>query len=123
MFTLNDILQGNEGKLHLHSSAPPDTAQVFPSAQHDSRQVGRGDLFVAIRGAHVDGHCFIPAAAQAGASAALCAEPAEDVPPDFLQIIVPDVVQALHATARVRTQRQQNTIFIGITGKKLPLPF
>jgi len=116
MFTLNDILQGNEGKLHLHSSAPPDTAQVFPSAQHDSRQVGRGDLFVAIRGAHVDGHRFIPAAAQAGAGAALCSEPAGDVPPDFLQIIVPDVVQALHATARVRTQRQQNTIFIGITG-------
>ena len=116
MFTLNDILQGNEGKLHLHSSAPPDPAQVFPSAQHDSRQVGRGDLFVAIRGAHVDGHRFIPAAAQAGAGAALCSEPAKDVAPDFLQIIVPDVVQALHATARVRTQRQQNTIFIGITG-------
>src|SRR5216684_4558102 len=116
MFTLNDILQGNEGKLHLHSSAPPDTAQIFPSAQHDSRQLGRGDLFVAIRGAHVDGHCFIPAAAQAGAGAALCSEPAEDVAPDFLQIIVPDVVQALHATARVRTQRQQNTTLIGITG-------
>ncbi len=116
MFTLNDILEGNEGKLHLHSSAPPDPAQVFPSAQHDSRQVGGGDLFVAIKGAHVDGHCFIPAAARAGAGAVLCSEPAEDVPPDFLQIIVPDVVQALHATARVRTQRQENTIFIGITG-------
>lgn len=116
MFTLNDILQGNEGKLHLYSSAPPDPAQAFPSAQHDSRQVGRGDLFVAIKGAHVDGHCFIPAVARAGAGAALCSEPAEDVPPDFLQIIVPDVIQALHATARVRTRRQQNTIFIGITG-------
>jgi len=116
MFTLNDILQGNLGKIYLHSSATPDPFQVFPSVQHDSRQVGRGDLFVAIKGAQVDGHRFISAVAKAGAGAALCNEPAGDVPPDFLQIIVPDVVQALHATARVRAQRQQNTILIGITG-------
>jgi UDP-N-acetylmuramoyl-tripeptide--D-alanyl-D-alanine ligase len=116
MFTLNDILQGNQGKVYLHSSATPDPFQVFPSAQHDSRQVSRGDLFVAIKGAQVDGHRFISAAAKTGAGAALCNEPAADVPPDFLQIIVPDVIQALHATARVRAQRQKNTILIGITG-------
>lgn len=116
MFTLNDILQGNENNAHLHSSAVPDPYQVFPSAQHDSRQLSRGDLFIAIKGAQVDGHHFISAAARAGAGAALCNQPASDVPPDFLQIIVPDVIQALHATARVRAQRQQNTLLIGITG-------
>ncbi len=116
MFTLNDILQGNEGKVYLHSSATPDPFQVFPSAQHDSRQVERGDLFIAIRGAHVDGHRFISTAAKAGAGAVLCNEPSGDVPSDFLQIIVPDIIQALHATARTRTQRQKNTILIGITG-------
>jgi UDP-N-acetylmuramoyl-tripeptide--D-alanyl-D-alanine ligase len=116
MFTLKDILQGNEDKVRLHSSVALDPHQIFPSAQHDSHQVGRGDLFVAIRGAHVDGHSFIPAAAQAGAGAVLSNEPAEDVPPEFLQIIVPDVIQVLHATARVRTQRQKNTVLIGITG-------
>ena len=116
MFTLNDILQGNEGKFCFHGPAVPDPAQVFPAAQHDSRQIGKGDLFVAIKGAHVDGHRFIPAVAWAGAGAALCSEPVDDAPPDFLQIVVPDVVQAIHATARVRTQRQENTIFIGITG-------
>jgi UDP-N-acetylmuramoyl-tripeptide--D-alanyl-D-alanine ligase len=116
MFTLNDILQGSEGKIYLHSSVTPDPFQAFLSAQHDSRQVGQGDLFIAIRGAQVDGHRFIPAAAKAGAGAVLCNEPAGDVPPDFLQIIVPDVIQALHATARVRAQRQKNTLLIGITG-------
>jgi len=116
MFTLNDILQGNQGKVYLHSSITPDPFQVFLSAQHDSRQVSRGDLFVAIKGAQVDGQCFISAASKAGAGAALCNEPAAGVPPDFLQIIVPDVIQALHVTARVRTQRQQNTLLIGITG-------
>jgi UDP-N-acetylmuramoyl-tripeptide--D-alanyl-D-alanine ligase len=116
MFTLNDILQGNEGTLRLQSAVPHDPAQVFPCAQHDSRQVGQGDLFIAIKGARVDGHRFIPAVARAGAGAAMCVEPADDVPPDFLQIVVPDVVLALHKTARVRAARQHNTIFIGITG-------
>ena len=116
MFTLNDILQGNEDKIYLHSSEAPDPYQVFPSAQHDSRQVGRGDLFIAIKGAQVNGHRYISEAAKAGAKAALCTQPSNDVPPDFLQLIVPDVIQALHNTARVRTQRQQNTVLIGITG-------
>src|ERR1700730_7756460 len=116
MFTLTDILQGNEGMLKLYSTATPDAAQAFPFAHHDSRQLGKGDLFVAIKGARVDGHRFIPGVARAGAGAALCAEPADDVPPDFLQIVVPDVVSALHGTARMRAARQQNTVFIGITG-------
>jgi UDP-N-acetylmuramoyl-tripeptide--D-alanyl-D-alanine ligase len=116
MFTLNDILQGNENNVYLYSSTVPDAYQVFPSAQHDSRQVSRGDLFIAIKGAQVDGHHFISAVAKAGAGAALCNQPASDVPPDFLQIIVPDVIEALAATARVRARRQQNTILIGITG-------
>src|SRR5438067_3158029 len=116
MFTLQDILLGNESNVRLLSAATPDPAQIFPSAQHDSRQIGRGDLYVVIKGARVDGHRFIPDVAKAGAGAALCTEPAGDVPPDFLQIVVPDVLKALHATARVRASRQQNTIFIGVTG-------
>ncbi len=116
MFTLNDILKGNEDKIYLHSSEVADPYQVFPSAQHDSRQVRRGDLFIAIKGAQVNGHRYISEAAKAGAKAALCTQPSNDVPPDFLQLIVPDVIQALHSTARVRTQRQKNTLLIGITG-------
>ncbi len=116
MFTLNDILQGCGEQVHLHSATPPDPAQAFPAAWDNSQHVGPGDLFIAIKGAHVDGHHFIPAAAQAGAGAVLCCEPANEVPADFLQIVVPDVIKALHATARVRTQRQPNTTLIGVTG-------
>lgn len=116
MFTLNDILHSNEGNVHLQCTTPPDRAQVFPAAHHDSRLIGQGDLFVAIKGERVDGHSFIPDVARAGAGAVLCTRPASDVPADFLQIIVPDAVKALHATAKVRTQRQHNTTLIGITG-------
>src|SRR5215813_15584441 len=99
MFTLNDILQGNTSKAHIHSSIAPNPNLVFHTAHHDSRQIERGDLYVALRGQKVDGHRFIPTVAQAGAHGVLCNEPASDVPQDFLQIVVPDVIEALHATA------------------------
>ncbi len=116
MFTLNDIVQGNDGMLHFHNGITPDPDLVFPSAHHDSRQIERGGLFIAIRGEHVDGHSFIPQVAQTGAGGVLCATPSNDVPAEFLQIVVPNVVKALHATARVRTRRQEHTTLIGITG-------
>jgi UDP-N-acetylmuramoyl-tripeptide--D-alanyl-D-alanine ligase len=116
MFTFNDILKSNDGALRLHNGIAANPDQVFPTAHHDSRQVGQGDLFVAIRGERVDGHSFIPMVAQAGAGAVLCTEPSSAVSADFLQIIVPDVIKTLHATARARAQRQKNTTFIGITG-------
>ena len=116
MFTLNDILVGNADNYRLQTSAAVDPGQVFSEAHHDSRMIKQGDLFLARKGESVDGHRFIGSAARAGAGAALCSEPASDVPADFLQIVVPDVLKALHATARTRAQRQEHTIFIGITG-------
>jgi UDP-N-acetylmuramoyl-tripeptide--D-alanyl-D-alanine ligase len=114
MFTLNDTLQYERAR--IHGPATPDPATVFRSAHHDSRQIEPDDLFVAIKGEHVDGHKFIPEVARSGARGALCTQPATDVPADFIQIVVPDVIEALHATARARTRRQQNTTLIGITG-------
>jgi UDP-N-acetylmuramoyl-tripeptide--D-alanyl-D-alanine ligase len=116
MFSLNDILVGNAGNFCLQTNRLIEPSQEFPEAHHDSRMLQAGDLFLARRGEAIDGHRFISAAARRGAGAVLCSMPADDVPPDFLQIVVPDVLQALHATARTRAQRQENTIFLGITG-------
>ena len=116
MFTLNDIIQGTGNALDIYGTSTPDPHLVFRSAHHDSRQIEPGDLFIAIKGQHVDGHNFIAAVAEKGALGALCTTRVEDVPAGFLQIVVPDVVKALHATARVRTLRQQNTTLLGITG-------
>ncbi|HVB25574.1 MAG TPA: UDP-N-acetylmuramoyl-tripeptide--D-alanyl-D-alanine ligase [Ktedonobacteraceae bacterium] len=116
MFTLNDIVQGCDGKLQFHTTQILDPSLTFPAAHHDSRQLGKGDLFIAIKGEHVDGHRFIPAVAQAGAGAVLCTEPSSEVPEEFVQIVVPDVVEALHRIAHTRVLRQKNTTLIGITG-------
>lgn len=116
MFTFNDILQENGDKVHIYCRSAPDPNLIFHAAHHDSRQIEHGDLYVAIKGHKVDGHRFISTVAQSGALGVLCSEPAANVPQDFLQIVVPDVIEALHATARVRTQRQPDTTYIGITG-------
>src|SRR5438105_13278755 len=59
----------------LGVAVPPRLAPVarLAGVSIDSRAVGRGQLFVAIRGPRHDGHDFVAAALQAGAEAALVA--------------------------------------------------
>lgn len=48
--------------------------------RYDSRAVGTGDLFVAIRGYQTDGHKYIDKAISQGAVAVICEENIEGVP-------------------------------------------
>ncbi|TFV81418.1 UDP-N-acetylmuramoyl-tripeptide--D-alanyl-D-alanine ligase [Blastococcus sp. CT_GayMR16] len=57
----------------------------------DSRTVAAGDLFVAVAGEHVDGSDFLPAAAAAGAVAAISTRPDDALP----CVVVDDPVDAL----------------------------
>lgn len=59
----------------------------------DSRRVQQGQLFVALRGAHFDGHAFIPEAVARGASAIVCSDAASDI--SVPQLVVPDTLEAL----------------------------
>lgn len=53
-----------------------DPQAAFAAVSTDSRAIGRGDLFVALRGERFDGHDFIAAVAAAGAAGAIVAEDA-----------------------------------------------
>jgi UDP-N-acetylmuramoyl-tripeptide--D-alanyl-D-alanine ligase len=66
----------------------------------DSRDVVPGDLFIALKGAEMDGHRFIPAAFAKGAVAAIV-----DRPVDFPHVLVTDTSAALHALARAARER------------------
>lgn len=61
----------------------------------DSRTVGRGDLFLALRGERTDGNAYLPQAFSSGAAAAIC----ERKCPDGLCLTVPDALLALGALA------------------------
>ncbi len=78
----------------------------------DTRRVRQGDLFVAIKGEHVDGHDYLAEARANGAAAALVTRRIDS---DLPQVVVNDTALALGDLASaVRAQR--NVRVVGITG-------
>lgn len=76
----------------------------------DSREVENGDLFLAIKGANVDGHDFVRQALERGAVAALVERVVEGP-----HILVPDLVEALAAMALHFREGFEGPV-VGITG-------
>jgi UDP-N-acetylmuramoyl-L-alanyl-D-glutamate--2,6-diaminopimelate ligase len=64
---LKEIIQDLEITVRNGDQDPPIGSITF-----DSREVRKGDLFVAIRGVQADGHNFIDAAIASGAAALIC---------------------------------------------------
>ncbi|MGH7505263.1 MAG: Mur ligase domain-containing protein, partial [Longimicrobiales bacterium] len=56
----------------------PDRDVELHGVSDDSRDVSPGDLFCAWRGVVSDAHAYVPAAASAGAAAALVERPVSD---------------------------------------------
>lgn len=76
----------------------------------DSREVGPGDLFVAMPGTVHDGHKFVDSAFAGGASGAIVSQPVNGP-----HVLVEDTFAALQALGRVSRERSRATIF-GVTG-------
>ncbi len=91
----------------------PSQDVMVTGAVIDSRKVTDGCLFIALAGEHADGHHYVPAARQAGASAALVSSLQED---DVLpQLVVADVIQAFGKLTKYWRQ-QCTTKVVAITG-------
>jgi UDP-N-acetylmuramoyl-tripeptide--D-alanyl-D-alanine ligase len=76
----------------------------------DSREVGPGDLFIAMSGTVHDGHKFVDAAFAAGAAGAIVSQ-AVGGP----HVLVDDTFAALQALGRASRERSKATI-LGVTG-------
>jgi len=76
----------------------------------DSREVGPGDLFVALKGEATDGHRFLDGAFDRGAGGALVSSPTPHP-----HVLVPDTMAALEDLARAARARTAAKI-IGVTG-------
>lgn len=74
MRPLNDLLNGIE-LLEMRG----DLSVSIRNIQFDSRKVETGDMFVAVKGSHVDGHQFIAKAIEMGAIAVVCEEVPENL--------------------------------------------
>ncbi len=84
--------------------------------QHDSREVGQGDIYCAIVGRVHDGHAFIRDAVRAGA-VAVCVSRPDEVPAGTPAIVVDDTRDALGLlAARVHGEPSRHLRIFGVTG-------
>jgi UDP-N-acetylmuramoyl-tripeptide--D-alanyl-D-alanine ligase len=93
-----------------------DTRIPITSLVSDSRTVGPGALFVALRGERADGHGFVTGARAKGAVAALVSRPVDA----GLSLVVPDPLEGLAALARDQVDRghQRGMRVLAVTGSQ-----
>jgi UDP-N-acetylmuramoyl-tripeptide--D-alanyl-D-alanine ligase len=93
----------------------PGRARSFRRVVTDSRQVQRGDLFVALLGEQEDGHAFVQKAVASGATGVLVQRMPEALADGVAAYVVPDTLAALQRLAAVRRERFPVEV-IGVTG-------
>ena len=108
--SLQEIAAACKGTYHGDSSL---TSKEVSGVVIDSRKVSKDCLFVAIRGARVDGHTFIPQVMQDGA---LCSVSEQDLgETDYPYIMVDSCEQALKDIAE-HYRRSLDVKVVGISG-------
>jgi UDP-N-acetylmuramoyl-tripeptide--D-alanyl-D-alanine ligase len=88
--------------------------RTFSTISTDTRAIPPGALFVALSGERFDGHDFLPAAAAAGAAAAVVRHGTPSIP-GLPLLEVPDTLRAFGALARARRVAMTGPV-VAITG-------
>lgn len=102
LWTAREIAEAAQGRVHGDFEAN--------GVAFDSREIGKGDLFIAMKGEATDGHRFLSQAFGAGAAGALVSE--ETAEP---HVHVADTVRALNHLGRASRARSGARI-AGVTG-------
>ncbi len=106
--TLTELADAAGGELR---DAPDPAVRVTGEVEFDSRRIGPGGLFVALRGDRVDGHAHAGDAVAAGAVGVLATRPV-----GAPAVLVPDVTAALGRLAAAVLRRLPSVTVVGITG-------
>jgi UDP-N-acetylmuramoyl-tripeptide--D-alanyl-D-alanine ligase len=106
--TLAEIAAATGGV--LHDVGDPEVIVNAPGAS-DSRAVRDGGLFVAVSGARVDGHDFVPEAVRRGAACVLAERPV-----GAPAVVVDDVQAALGRLAQYALTRTADAQIVALTG-------
>lgn len=99
-FTVEDVVRGTQGALVGGDLGVPVTGVGI-----DSRTLGLGEAFFAIRGHHLDGHAFLREAAARGASCLVVHSLPDDLPPSAPAVLVDDTTRALGRLASYHRAR------------------
>ena len=109
-FTLSQIAEACQGT-YVGDENLKNTA--VSSIERDSRNIKKDSLFLAIKGARVDGHDFIEKCYDAGAICALCEKPPKN--PTKPYILVDDTLKAVKKIAKAYRELFDIQI-VGISG-------
>ncbi len=83
----------------------------------DSRAVGDGDLFFAVRGEKTDGHRFIASAVEKGARMVVCEELPDNLAPQVCYVVVEDTNRAMgQIAANYWDNPSRKLRLVGVTG-------
>jgi UDP-N-acetylmuramoyl-tripeptide--D-alanyl-D-alanine ligase len=110
ILTVEDIINATGGRIVYKNG----NTHPFTGVSIDSRTIGDGEIFVAVRGARFDGHDFIYKALEKGIGALVNFPPAEHLKGKSI-IYVKNTLSALQDIARYVRMRN-NIPVIGITG-------
>jgi len=88
---------------------------AFRAVSTDTRTIGDGDLFVALKGERFDGHEYLAAAAAAGATGFVISNMSVTVPDGTMLYAVPDTLTALGQLAAHRRSALEIP-FVGVVG-------
>ncbi len=112
-FSIQEIVKATQGKLrgkipHIFSISPYQICT-------DTRNIQKGDLFVALVGRKFDGHQFVEESGEKGACGAIVSEPISPPRRDFFLLQVKDTLRALQEIAKYH-QRRLSLPLIAVTG-------
>lgn len=93
---------GEEVERALELGAGSAGGCIFTGISTDTRKIGPGSLFVALKGANFDGHEYLRQAAEAGARGAVVSRQPDDAPRDMVLLVVDDTLRALGRLGRHR---------------------
>ena len=110
ILTVEDIINATGGRIVYKN----DNSNPFSGVSIDSRTIGDGEIFVALRGVRFDGHDFIYKALERGSGALVNFPPAERLKGKAI-IYVKNTLSALQNIAHYVRMRS-NIPVIGITG-------
>ena len=110
---LNDLLREIQ---YTRLILPKEEVNVS-SVNIDSRLVQEGGMFIAIKGTQADGHAYIPAAEEKGATAIVCEEMPEKQNPAVAYVVVPDAQAVAGKLATTfYGNPSQSLKLVGVTG-------
>ena len=110
LWTLADFANATLGRIVGAAGAAIDGISI------DSRSIGAGDAFFAIKGDSRDGHEFVAGALERGAALAVVAEDRlGELPADGRYVVVDDVLAALERLAKAARARSSAKI-VAVTG-------